>query len=235
MTMKRTILALTLAGGLAALACARDGAQEHEVPPPQAEMVVRRAVRQIRRGAAAARLQDLQAKSARTAIRCSCWRSAISPSRRPRLLGSAGRGGRGRIQDQGPRRQGPADRARRPAGRSFPVAVSRTSSRPRRRTASRRPICRRSPRRAPTARLPLVRVRHVHAVSGAGPGLHRRASQGLRGRRRKASSCRRAATTTIFPRPHHRHAAAAAGRAGDLRRRLAADPRAVFQGRRRPS
>ena len=48
-----------------------------------------------------------------------------------------------------------------------------------------------------SARLPLVRVRHDHAVPGAGAGLHRGDRDRVtKTRRRRASSCRRVPTTT---------------------------------------
>ena len=83
------------------------------------------------------------------------------------------------------------------------------------------------------ARLPLVRVRLLHAVSGAGSGLHRGAPEGLRGPAARLQAAGGRSLQRIFPGPQHRDAAAAAGRAGDVRRRLAADHGAVLQGRRR--
>ena len=234
MTIKRTILALALAGSLAlALPAAARGAR---APPPRLkwsfagpfgkydEAQLQRGFKIYKRG-----LLELPLDAA-------CCRSAISPSRRPRLLRGAGRGDRGRIQDQGPRRQGRADRARRPAGRPFPAAVPERAGREGRATASRRPTCRRSPRRA--------------AMSAASPGSCSTCSRSIRSRGRTTSprylngykdaaeGLQAAAgrpLQQIFPRPHHRDAAAAAGRAGRLRRRLAADASTSIPRTSRPS
>ena len=68
MTMQRAVLALALAGSLVGIA-APASAQDRTGAAAEAEMVVRRPVRQIRRGAAAARLQDLPRGLLRPATR----------------------------------------------------------------------------------------------------------------------------------------------------------------------
>ena len=67
------------------------------------------------------------------------------------------------------------------------------------------------------ARLPLVRVRYVHPVPGAGRRLHRGAAAGLRGQaagRRHAAAG--AVLQQVFPRPRHRDAEADGGWPGHL-------------------
>ena len=173
--MKRTIFALALAGFARRAGRARVGADDRAGAAAAAEMVVRRPVRQIRRGAAAARLQDLPRGLLQLPFDEPARRSAIWPSRAVRASREAQvAADRRRIQDQGPRRPGQADRARR-AGR--PIISRRrspTSSPPRRPTAApRRPTCRRSPRRAP--------------ISAASPGSCSTSSRNIRSRGRTTS------------------------------------------------
>ena len=126
--------------------------------------------------------------------------------------------GRRRVQDQGPRRQGQADRARRPAGRSFPGAVPQRARRPRRpMAASRRPTCRRWPRRAATsAASPGSSSTSSRSTRSRGPTTSRRSSTASRIRRQGLQAAAERPLQRIFPRPQHRHAAAAAGRAGEI-------------------
>ena len=72
-------------GGLCSARLARRAAAAEDADtPPQAEMVVRRAVRQIRSRRSSSAASRSTTKSARPATACSCCRSAISPSRAAR-------------------------------------------------------------------------------------------------------------------------------------------------------
>ena len=119
---------------------------------------------------------------------------------RSRLLGGAGGGARGRIQGQGrPERQGRDVRARRPAGRPLPVAVRRTSRRRAAANGGALPPDLSVIAKARTYErgFPLFVVRHLHAVPGAGPGLHH--ARCCRATRKPPAGLRaagRAATTT---------------------------------------
>ena len=128
------------------------GADRAAVAAAAAEMVVRRSVRHLRQGAAAARLQGLPGGLLELPFARICWRSATWPSRAGRASPRRRSRRSRRIQDQGRRRSGRAVRARRPAGRSFPGAVrQRARGQGAPTAAPRRPTCRCSPRRAATS------------------------------------------------------------------------------------
>ena len=130
----------------------RRRAERAAATPPQLQLVVRRAVRQVRPRRAAARPQGLQGSlldlSQPVAVRVPQSRR----SRRSRLF----RAQAPAIAAEYKIKDGPTTRARcssaRPARRSFPAAVPQRAGRARAPTAARRPICRCSPRRAPIER-----------------------------------------------------------------------------------
>ena len=209
--MSRTILALALAGSLA-----RASAPPRRSPPATrraaaAEVVVLRPVRQIRPRPAAARLQGLS----RGLRRLPRPQPAVVPQPRPtaRLLRrrrSKAIAAEYKVQD-GPNDAGRDVRARRPPGRPLPAAVAERERRAR--ALQRRAAGLLGARQGAhlRARLPLVHLRRVHPVPGAGRRLHPRAAGRLRGQ--AAAGLHAAAghvLQQVLPRPRHRDAAAAA-------------------------
>ena len=173
MNMQRTIIALALAGcaGRDGVAGVRAGAEQ--VPPPRLKWSFagpfgKYDEAQLQRGF------KIYRRSAPTAIRWSMlsFRN-LADAGGPGFSRGAGRGGGGRIQDQGHRRQGQSDRARRPAGRSFPGAVRERAGR------ARRPMA-----LAPPDMSTLAKAR---SYSAASPGSCSTCSRSTRSRGRTTS------------------------------------------------
>ncbi len=79
---------------------------------------------------------------------------------------------------------------------------------------------------------PKIRVRLLHDVPGAGTKLRRRHPAGIRGQAAsRRDPARGLLLQQIFPRPRHQDAKAALRRPGHIRRRLACDGCAIYQGR----
>ena len=164
----------------------RRRAQEAEAPPRQ-HWSFARAVRHVRSGAAAARLQDLSRGLFELPQHQAPGIPQSRRSRRPRLHRGAGRGDRGRVPGhRRSKRSGPDVPAAGPDRRSFPAAVPERSGRPR---GPRRRAAAGHVRACQGAQLrggfPLVHYRCVHGVPGGWPGLHSRHRQRLYG-----SACR---------------------------------------------
>ena len=153
MTMKSTIFALgSRAGCRGGAGRRRASAQAEQVPPPELQVVVRRSVRHLRPGAAAARLQDLP----RGLLELPLAEPAVVPQPR--------RGGRPGFTEAQVGRSPPSTRSRtlerpgrmsiertgRPADH-FPPPFANELAAKAATAASRRPTCRCSPRRAPTS------------------------------------------------------------------------------------
>ncbi|MHC2409465.1 quinol-cytochrome oxidoreductase complex cytochrome b subunit [Bradyrhizobium diazoefficiens] len=137
------------------------------------QMVVRRSLRQVRPRRAPARPEGLQG-SLRQLPRPVLHRlPQPRGSRRPQLFGGAGGGVRVGLQDQGR-----SERCRRhvrapgPAGRLLPLAISERAGSPcgERRCGAARPVADHQGALL-RPRLPLVHLRLLHPVPGAGPGL----------------------------------------------------------------
>ncbi|SCM71993.1 hypothetical protein KL86PLE_100421 [uncultured Pleomorphomonas sp.] len=203
-----------------------------EARPPR--VVVRRHLRPLRSGAAPARLSGLQG----CLLLLPCHEAGQFPQ--PRRRGRAGLQ-RGRGQGAGrhlchrgrPQRRRRDVRAAAPAVRSLPLALpqrQRGAGRQRRRPAA-RPVADRQGARRPS-RLPLVHIRRVLALPGAGAGLHHLAARRLPGPAGRRDGARRHLLQSAL---HQRHLAAHAAADRRRRRRIcrrhAADQAAVCRGR----
>ena len=175
----RTMTSCTFAAGsAAALAlagrCAGGGTTVRRRRPAAAVMVVCRPVRQIRPGAAAARLQDLQGSLLGLPLACSMlsFRN-LADAGRPRLseAQAAAVAAEYKIKDLDDQGE-PIERAGRPADH-FPSPFANELAAKAANGGSRRPTCRRSPRRA--------------ATSAASPGSCSTCSRNIRSRARTTS------------------------------------------------
>ena len=231
--MVSTVIALVVAGGLFAGSVQNARAAEQEVPPSQ-KWSFAGPFGKFDRGVAAARPEGLQGSLLQLPLAVLYRVPQSRRSRRPRLYAGAGRGLRGRIQDQGrPERPGRNVRSARPAGGLFSRAVPQRAGRARgqwRRAAAGSVADHQGA--LLRARLPEVHLRLLHPVPGAGPELRRRHPAGVRG---QAAGRRdhpgRLLLQQVFPRPRHQDAEAAQRRPGHLRRRFAGDGGAIRQGR----
>ena len=217
MKIQRSIFALVLAGRARRAGATGVRAIDRAGAAAAVEMVVRRPVRQIRRSATAARLQDLQGSLRQLPFAGDGFVPQSGRRGRSRLQRGAGRGAGFRIQGQGSRRPGQPDRASRAAGRLFPGPFpnEHAAKSPRRHRAARHVDARQGAQFQP--RLSLVHLRRCHAVPGElASTTSWPSSPASRTRRQGMSSAVGCPLQRILPRPCDRHAAAAADGPGDL-------------------
>ncbi|KAF1857772.1 hypothetical protein Lal_00041169 [Lupinus albus] len=184
------------------------------------ELELRRHVRPLRRGAAAARLPGLQGSLLRLPFDEARLLPQSRAGRRPALLGLAGEGAGCLLSSEGrPQRFGRDVRPARPSGGFLPAALPE-------RSGGRRSQWRQGAAgflgdrqgadllaRQPDLPLRLAALRRLF---GAGAGLHPRPSQRLQGGSEGLPSAGGWSLQPLLSGPHHRDAAAHFGRAGDL-------------------